>query len=121
MSLWNCSSLGFILVLSSRRAVHHNLIAEQANLGVALDIDGFVFAQFGFGGDEQGSVIYVWAGGVAGEEDEIGVAVALGVDVHAVADALVEVQFDHAAGPGFGQEETERTEIFFSVSSVCSC
>src|SRR5438132_11152656 len=29
---------------SSRRAVHHDLIAEQANLGVALDIDGFVFA-----------------------------------------------------------------------------
>src|SRR5436190_7515341 len=56
-------------------------------------------------------------------EDEIGVAVALGVDVHPVADALVEVQFDHAAEPGFEQEETEGTEIFFSlsVSSVCSC
>src|SRR6266481_2685586 len=52
-------------------AVHHDFIAEQTNLGVALDIDGFVFAQFGFGGDEQGSVIYVGRGGVAGEEDEI--------------------------------------------------
>src|SRR5437773_563333 len=62
-------------------------------------MDGFVFAQFGFGGDEQESVIYVWAGGVPGEEDEICVAVALGVDVHAVADALVEVQFDHAVPP----------------------
>ena len=40
---------------SSWRAVYHDLIAEQANLGVALDIDGFVFAQFGFGGDEQGA------------------------------------------------------------------
>src|SRR5438445_10500480 len=36
--------------------------------------------------------------GAASEEEEIGVAVALGVDVHAVADALVEVQLDHAAG-----------------------
>src|SRR6266702_291610 len=107
----------------SRSAVYHDFIAEQANLGVALDIDGFVFAQFGFGGDEQGAVIYVRTGGVAGEEDEIGVAVALGVDVHALADALVEVQFDHAAGPGFEQEETEGTEILIStsVSSVCSC
>src|SRR2546429_4740621 len=42
-----------------RLTIHHDLIAEQANLGVA---------------------------------------VALGADVHAVADALVEVQFDHAAG-----------------------
>src|SRR5438445_9289945 len=83
----------------SRRAVPHDPVAEQANLGVASDIDGFVFAQFGFGGDEQGSVIYVRAGGVAGEEDEIGVAVA----------------------PGFEQEGTERTEISFSVTSVCSC
>jgi len=63
----------------SRRALYHDLIAEQANLGVALDVDGFVFAQFGFGGDEQRSVIYVRAGGVAGKEDEIGVAIALGV------------------------------------------
>ena len=84
-----------------RRAVYHDFVAEQANLGVALDIDGFVFAQFGVGGDEQGSVIYVRAGGVAGEEDEIRVAV----------------------GPGFKQEGTEGTEILlsFSVSSVCSC
>src|SRR5205823_2819419 len=55
----------------SRRAVHYDFIAEQANLGVALDIDGFVFAQFGFGGDEQRAVVYVGRGGVAGEEDEI--------------------------------------------------
>ena len=49
------------------RAVHHDLIAEQTNLGVALDIDGFVFAQFGFGGDEQGVVVanYTAAGGHA--------------------------------------------------------
>ena len=48
--------------------------------------------------NEQGPVIYVRTGSVPGQEDEIGVAVALGVDVHAVADAFVEVQFDHAAG-----------------------
>jgi len=29
-------------------------IAEQANLGVAQDIDGFVFAQFGFGATSKG-------------------------------------------------------------------
>ncbi len=34
----------------SWRAVYHDLIAEQTNLGVALDIDGFIVAQFGFGG-----------------------------------------------------------------------
>ena len=45
------------------RAVHHDFIAEQTNLGVALDIDGFVFAQpareslseFGFADGEQGA------------------------------------------------------------------
>jgi len=43
----------------SWRTVYHDLIAEQANLGVALDIDGFAFAWLGFGGDEQGAVINV--------------------------------------------------------------
>src|SRR5258708_8810075 len=113
-----------------RRAIHHDLVAEQANFGVALDIDGFVFAQFGLGGDEQRAVVYVvrpssvrlgeGRGGVAGEENEIAPK-AFGVHVHAVADALVEVQFDHVAGPRFEQERTERTENSFSVSSVCSC
>src|SRR5439155_25244084 len=58
----------------------------------------FHFSPDAIGGDEQRAVVNVGRGGVAGEEDEIGVAVALGVDVHAVADAFVEVQFDHAAG-----------------------
>ena len=40
----------------SRRAVDHDLIAEQANLLVVQDIHGFVFAQFGLAGGEQGSV-----------------------------------------------------------------
>jgi hypothetical protein len=72
----------------------------------------------------RGAVVYVGRGGIAGEEDEIAPkAFGVGVDVHSVADALVEVQFDHAAGPGFEQEGTERTEILLpvSVSSVCSC
>jgi hypothetical protein len=51
-------------VADSWRAVYHDLVAEQTNLGVALDIDGFVFAQpareslseFGFADGEQ------WAG-----------------------------------------------------------
>src|SRR2546429_9458268 len=91
----------FISISALRRTVHHDLIAEQADLGVAQDINGFVFAQFGFAEGEQGAVRNVGRGGVAGEEDEIRVAV----------------------GPGFEQEETERTEILFSfsVSSVCSC
>src|SRR5260370_15419119 len=47
----------------------------------------------------------------------------LGVEVHAVGDALVEVQLDHAARIGFRHEVTEVTEISFScsVTSVCSC
>jgi hypothetical protein len=54
-----------------------------------------------------------------GEEDKIGVAVALGVDAHAVGDAHVEVRFDHATRIGFEQEGTEGTEIFFSCSVTC--
>jgi hypothetical protein len=38
------------------RAVHGNLISEQANLFIALDIHAFVFAQFGFADGEQGAV-----------------------------------------------------------------
>jgi len=63
---------------SSRPAVHDDFIAEQANLGVALDIDGFVFAQpareslseFRFAGDESRRVgiFYAGRGGIAGEE-----------------------------------------------------
>jgi hypothetical protein len=93
-----------------------------------LDIDGFVFAPSAAKAME-GRQLSVEGPpssdfGAASEEDEIGVAVALGVDPagrDAVADALVEVQFDHAAGPGFEQEGTERTENSFSVSSVLSC
>src|SRR3989442_10199842 len=54
--------------------------------------------------------INVGRGGVAGEEDEIA-SKAFGVHVHAVADAFVEVQFDHAAGlvnageRGFGGDQ----------------
>ena len=32
---------------SSRCTVHHDLVAEQANFGVALDIHAFALAQFG--------------------------------------------------------------------------
>src|SRR6266567_4303421 len=41
-------SCRWFLELHLRCAVHNDLVAEQTNLGVALDIDGFVFAQFGF-------------------------------------------------------------------------
>jgi hypothetical protein len=33
-------------ICSLRRAVYHDFITEQANLGVAENIDGLVFAQF---------------------------------------------------------------------------
>jgi len=75
-----------------------------------LDIDGFVFAPSSAEPTE-GRQAMLSIGppssdfGAASEEDEIGVAVALGVDVHAVADALVEVQFDHAAGPDLNRRE----------------
>jgi hypothetical protein len=36
------------MVAGSRRAVHHDLVAEQADLGVAHDIDGFVFGADSF-------------------------------------------------------------------------
>jgi len=71
-------------------------------LGVTLNRKhAFVFALFRLGGGEQGAVVDVGRGDVAGEEGEIG----------------------FAAGTGFEQEETEGTEIFLpaSVSSVCSC
>ena len=87
--------------MGSRRALYHAFIAEQANLRVALDIDGFVLpsaakAMEGRQLSVQGPPSSDF--GAASEEGEIGFVAALGVDVHAVADALVEVQFDHAAG-----------------------
>jgi hypothetical protein len=36
---------------SSRRAVYHDLVAEQTDFLVVQDLDGFVFAQLGFGRD----------------------------------------------------------------------
>ena len=47
-------------------------VAEVADLGVAQDVDGAVFADFGFAGDEQRAVIDVGRGGVAGQEDRGG-------------------------------------------------
>ncbi len=43
----------------SWRTVYHDLIAEQADLRVVRDVHVLVFAQFGFGGEEQGAVVYV--------------------------------------------------------------
>jgi hypothetical protein len=75
---------------------------------------GFVFAQFGFAGDEHGAVVHVGRSafvrlrggkhGVAGEEFEIGVAVAPAVDVGAFVVGEVEVYFDHAAAFVFAAE-----------------
>src|SRR6266705_4829349 len=61
-----------VIVPPSRRTIHHDLIAEQADLGVAQDIDGFVFSQFGFGGEEQRAGVNVGRLGVAGQEAEVG-------------------------------------------------
>lgn len=57
-------------ICALRRAVYHYLIAEQANLGVVQDIDGFVFAQpareslseFGFADGESRRVGIVYVG-----------------------------------------------------------
>ena len=83
-----------------RRAVDGDFVAELADFHVADDEDGFVFAQFGFAGDEHGAVVHVGRHGVAGEKFEVGVAVAAAVDVHAFAVGEVEVYLDYAAGPG---------------------
>src|SRR5438477_13082233 len=79
------------------RAVDGDFVAELADFDVADDEDGFVFAQLRFAGDQQRAVIYVGWRGVAGQEFEVGVAVAAAVDVHAFAVGEVEVYFDHAA------------------------
>jgi hypothetical protein len=55
-----CTVGAFFHAIESRRTVYHDLIAEQPNLGVALDIDGIVFTEFGFGGDEQWAVVYIY-------------------------------------------------------------
>ncbi len=84
---------------NQRRAVDGDFVAELADLDVADDEDGFVFAQFRFAGDQQRTVIYVGRRRVAGQEFEVSVAVAAAVDVDAFAIGEVEVYFDHAA-PG---------------------
>ena len=110
-----------------RRTVHHDLIAEQANLGVALDIDGFVFAEFGSGGDEQGAVVYVSvdvnAPVVDGNGKPVGSHGRLeGTDGRMVLVSGLRVGTrGGVVGAGFEQEQSEGTENSFSVSSVFSC
>ena len=72
-----------------RRAVNGDFVAELADFDVADDEDGFVFAYFGFVGDKQWAVVHLGRPafvrlrrgkrGVAGEEFEVGVAVAAGI------------------------------------------
>lgn len=67
---------------------------------------GFVFAQFGFAGDEHRAVVHAGRPafvrlrrgklGVAGQGFEIGVALAPAVEVDAFAVGEVQVYFDHA-------------------------
>ena len=85
--------------LHPRRAVDGDFVAELADFDVVDDEDGFVFAYLGFVGDEQRAVVRVGRRGVAGEEFEVGVAVAAAVDVDAFAVGEIEVYFDDAA-PG---------------------
>ena len=73
-------------------------MAEDTNFLVAHDEHGFVFADFGFAGDFERAVVQVRRLRVAGEEDEVHVAIALAVDVHAVAGEFVEADFDLPAG-----------------------
>ena len=63
--------------LQQRRAVDGDAVAELADFLVAADEDGFVLAQFGFAGDEQGAVVHVGRVGVAGQAFEVGIAAAL--------------------------------------------
>ena len=67
-----------------RRAVDSDFVAELADFLVGHDEDGFVFAQFGFAGDEHRAVVHVGRPafvrlrrgklGVTGEEFEIGLS-----------------------------------------------
>src|SRR5260370_20514350 len=89
--------IGHRCLLYQRRAVDGDFVAELADFDVADDEDGFVFAQFGLAGDKQRAVVHVGRRGVAGQEFEVGVAVAAAVDVDAFAVGEVEIYFDHAA------------------------
>ena len=70
-------------------AAHSNLVAELADFLVTDDEHGFVFAEFGFAGDKHETVVHIGRLRVAGEELEVHVALAVGIQ----------------------QERTERTEI----------
>ena len=69
----------------SRRAIYHQLMAEGTNFLVAHDEHRFVFANLRFAGHQQRAIVYVRRGRVARQEDEVRVAVALAVNVHAIA------------------------------------
>jgi hypothetical protein len=66
------------------------VVGAGGRYGVADDVDGAAFADFGFAGDQQGAVIHVRRGGVASQEDRGGVAVAAAVDVDALAGGFVD-------------------------------
>jgi len=92
-----------------------------------LDIDGFVFAEFGSGGDEQGAVVYVSvdvnAPVVDGNGKPVGSHGRLeGTDGRMVLVSGLRVGTrGGVVGAGFEQEQSEGTENSFSVSSVFSC
>ena len=80
--LFNIVLVGVSAVENSnqQRAVDGDVVAEFADFVVVHDEDGSVLAQCGFAGDEHGAVVHVGRVGVAGEQLEVVVAVALGCD-----------------------------------------
>jgi hypothetical protein len=70
----------------SRRAIYHQLIAEDTDFLIAQDEHRFVFANLRFAGDFERAVVQIGSLGVATEEDEVHVAVVLAVRHLSVCD-----------------------------------